>query len=378
MKLKTVSLVVGALAAVSVAVHLATRPAPAPVADVRVGMPLLSPDKAEKAAGLLISDQGKSLTLTRQADGSWIVPAYHGFPADFTKLSQLIDELMRAKVDRFVSANPERLAQFEFKDSRIALQDAEGKLLWGVVLGRRTETGARLLKFDGEDRAYQSRLSPWLDTEPKAWADSLLLGIKAEDLCRLEIGFPGEGALVLSRSKKEESFHLESGPAGMQPDAGKLGPLLSALSGIRFSDIVPINDEKAHEAAAFARTVRLACFDGRSFELTLARRPERRVPKALETAGQGASGSTAALAAAAQAVTASGTGGEATKPAADLAKEETIPAGPVFVHVSSSDIKAPVNAMMKAFAFQAYEYAFTSLPSKPEELLQPEMKKEVR
>ncbi|HXQ79690.1 MAG TPA: hypothetical protein VN775_00165, partial [Opitutaceae bacterium] len=53
---------------------------------------------------------------------------------------------------------------------------------------------------------------------------------------------------------------------------------------------------------------------------------------------------------------------------------ETIPAGPVFAFVSSSDPHAAVNDLMKRRAFQVDDYTFTRLPQKPEELFEAEKK----
>jgi hypothetical protein len=63
--------------------------------------------------------------------------------------------------------------------------------------------------------------------------------------------------------------------------------------------------------------------------------------------------------------------GPATTPAPDAAAtppDDTIPAGPVYVSVSSSDAKDPVNALMGQRAYQIDDYVFTSLPQKPDDL----------
>ena len=49
---------------------------------------------------------------------------------------------------------------------------------------------------------------------------------------------------------------------------------------------------------------------------------------------------------------------------------DTIPAGPVFAVVSSSDAKAPINELMKRRAFKVDDYSFTGLPQKPDELFE--------
>jgi hypothetical protein len=58
-------------------------------------------------------------------------------------------------------------------------------------------------------------------------------------------------------------------------------------------------------------------------------------------------------------------GTPAPTPKAPEPEYETIPAGPVFVWVTSSEAKAPVNALMRKRAFQIDDYIFTGLPENP-------------
>src|SRR6185369_11841846 len=117
MKLRTLIVTIVVLAALSAVVFFVQRPAPPPSADPRIGQSLLAPGVIEKAAKLRISDQGKSVTVAKQADGTWRVPSYYDLPADFTKISGLIGNLTDAKLERLVTSNAERIARLEFKDT---------------------------------------------------------------------------------------------------------------------------------------------------------------------------------------------------------------------------------------------------------------------
>jgi hypothetical protein len=52
-------------------------------------------------------------------------------------------------------------------------------------------------------------------------------------------------------------------------------------------------------------------------------------------------------------------------------KTETIPAGPVYAFITSSDPGATINALMAKRAFQIFDSNFTNLPQKREELFEP-------
>lgn len=361
MKIKTLSIVVALLALVSAIVFFANRPAATSNADPRVGAPLVTRTELEKASKIRFSDQGKTVLIEKRADGTWIVPDYYGFPADFSKITSLVDELQHAKVDRFVSANPERLARFEFKDSQIALLDAEGKELWSLTLGKTAEGGGKLLRFGSEQRAYLGRLSTYLDVEARNWADSSLAKLKPEEVASVSFALEKGQQLTVKRAKKEEAFSAEKTPEGKQLKVSKVSSLLSTLSFMRFSDTSAPDAPEVAEAKKHLRSVEVTTFDGAKLNVAFGRKPEQKIPKKVAANNEAKTEQTKAPE----------KEGEKQDPAKPNEPEfETIPAGPVFAFVSSSDPKAPVNEMSKKRAFQVYETNYTSIPDSLDELFE--------
>lgn len=377
MNLRNLSLVIGLLALVSAAVFFANRPRSDGSVDPRIGTPLVERSIVEQAARLKLSDQGKTVELMKQSDGSWNVVSYYDFPADFSKLSTFVDELLKSKVERFVSARPDRISTFGFKDTQISLSDASGKEIWALSLGKTTESGSRLFRFLGEEnKAYMSRLNLWLDTDSKSWADSSLGGLKSDDVSRIEILFPDASAFVAKRSKKEEPFAPEKLPEGKRFKEQRIASILNSLAGLRFSETSALDDSSAVEARKNERRVKLTTFDGRTLTVSLGRKPEQKILKVPAPQPKGAQEGPAAAfakmgekAAQLEAAKASGNKEEAAKTLEPLT--ETIPAGPVFARVESSDTKAAVNALMTKRAFMVYEFAFTSLPQSADEFFEP-------
>src|SRR5471032_746180 len=126
MKLRTLIVYVVLLAALSGVVYFLQRSAPPPSADARLGQALVSPATIEKAAKLRLTDQGKSVTVVRQPDGTWRVPSYFDLPADFSKISGLTGSLTDAKLERLVTSSADRIARLEFKDTKIEARNAVG------------------------------------------------------------------------------------------------------------------------------------------------------------------------------------------------------------------------------------------------------------
>ncbi len=332
MKIRTLAVTAGVLAALAAAAVLAGRSQSAPPADPRVGTRLLDPDAVARAAALRLGDQGKTIILNRSADGSWTDASYYGFPVDFSKLSGFTGDLAAAKVERLVTSSPASLARLGFKDTEIAFLDASGRPVWSASLGKSPDSGGRFVRFPGEDRAYLASLNSWIDTDPKAWANAQLIDVKPGDVARIRAGFDGGAAVTLSRARKDADWTSDSTPARQRVAADKVASLLATLGSLRFSDTSDPADPQAAAARRNARAFALTTFDGRTFAISLGRKPEGKAPKG----------------------SAAGT-----------------PAGPVFALVSSPDAAAPVNGLMAKRAFQVDDYSYTSLPQKPAELFEP-------
>lgn len=374
MKLRSLLLTVIVLAALSAVVYFVRRPAPARAADPRLGQPLVAPAVVEKAAKLQLGDQGKSVTLERAADGVWHVTNYYDFPADFSKLTRLTNDLAEAKLERLVTTNPERIARLEFKDTKIELFDSAKKELWSATFGKTAETGGRFVRFGTEQKAFLASLSAWLDAEPKNWADTTLLSLKPEDVSRIELSFPDGSIVAVSRPKKEDPWTATPTPANQVVNPDKISSLLTTVGTLRFSDTTEPTDANAVAAKAHQRMVKLTTFDGKTIEVALGRKPEEKklkapVANADGKTGPGTLGSVSDLAAKEAAPKTAEGSPAAAEPAKPITPEyDTIPAGPVFVTVTSSDANAPVNALMHKRAFQISDYIFTGLPQNSAEL----------
>lgn len=376
MKLKSIVRTIAILAALSAVAFFATRPTPAPVADTRIGQPLADRAIVEKATTLRLNDQGKTVTLVRQADATWKVASYHDFPADFSKLATFIGSLTDAKLERLVTSSPARIALLEFKDTKIELLDATDKELWTVTLGKNPDTGSgRYVRYGAEAKAFLASLSAYLDTDSKNWANTELLALKVDDVAKIEIPFVAANAsepssITVSRATKDAPWTAEKTPDGQKLKADKIAAVLSSLSSIRFSETNDLTDANAVAAKANERLFKIETFDKKVLKIALGRKPEEKKLKPITPPAEGQS-ALAALGTAADMLK-KDADGKPADPAKPIAPEfETIPAGPVFVNIASSDASASVNALMQKRAFQISEYTFTSLPQKSEELFEP-------
>ena len=236
------------------------------------------------------------------------------------------------------------------------------------------------MRFGTEQKAFLASLNAWLDTEPKNWANSELINLKADDIAKIEIPFPEGGPVTASRAKKDDAWTADKTPDGQKVKADKISSTISSLASIRFSDTNELTDEKFAAAKANARAFKLTTFDGKTFSVTLGRKPEEKKlkPPAATTDGKTGPASLGSISDLTKKddkpKDSDSKPGEEKKP--DEAKPgapefETIPAGPVFVMIGSSDAAAPINTIMTKRAYQISDYTFTGLPQKADELFDP-------
>jgi len=379
MKLKSLVLVVALLAVLSAVVYFVRRPGPPAAADARVGQPLANAATLEKAAKLRLTDQGKTVSLAKQADGTWAVTSYYDLPVDVSKLSRFVGDLTDAKLQRLVTSSPERIARLEFKDTQITFLDSADKELWSVTLGKTADSGGRFVRFGNEPKAYLATLSAWLDVDAKNWADTQLINVKADDIAKVQLSFPEESGktVTATRAKKEDAFTTDQTPDGKKLKPEMITTLLSSLTTLRFTDTVEPTDPQAVAAKENARTVKLTTFDGKTFSISLGRKPEQKIVKAPVPSKDAAKNGPAALLPAAAPASEEKSD---TKPAAPTGDgpgktleptTETVPAGPVYVSIAYPDPKAPGAALMQKRAVATSEYVFTGLPQKSDELFEP-------
>lgn len=371
MKLKTLLIVVALLAVLSAAAWWLNRPVlPPSLADSRVGRPILDAAAAEKLARVRLTENGKSVVLVRSGSAGWKVAAYHDLPADFSKLATLVKSLMAARVERLVTASPERIARLGFGSTTISLMDEAEKPLLELSLGNSADGGGRFLRFGNDTPAYLARLNAYLDLEPRNWADTALAHFKPADIAKITLSVPGAAEpLSLVRADTKTAFTAGATPEGKRLKADTVTSLLDSLSNLRFTETAAFDDPKAVAARAAARMVTLTTFGGKTLTVALGREPERIVIKAdalkpdLALPAQ-----LAATAAKPTPLPSSEKAGPGSFAAGPL--NEKVPAGPVFVFITDSDPLAGVNAAMKNRAFQVGEYALNTLPASGDALFE--------
>lgn len=361
MKLRPLIITVAVLALLSAAAWYLRRPADRTGQDQRVSRPVLDTTVIDNVAKVRITDEENTLLLVKQND-MWIVENYHGLQADFERFTRLIEGLAEAKVDRFVTSDPGRLERLEFKNSTMAFLDPAGNELWSLTVGKADEYGGRFIKFGDERKAYLSHVTPFTTVDAKTWAHSFILELAPKDVAKVEVDFPSGEPVVASRPKAEDAWTADKTPAGRRVKGDKIAYVITTLGQLRFQDTFDPADPTVAAAHANLRTVRFTTFDGKTIAVQVGREPEEMKP---ESSASSLAESKPADAASSSADTETSSSTEAP------AEPEQAKDRPVFAFITHSDPDARINALMQKRAFRVYDWTFTSLPAKPDELFEP-------
>ncbi len=344
MRLRPLLLSLAVLVPAAGVVWLVQRPAPVATADdARLGQRVADPAVVANAARVRIKTGGKTVELVREGE-RWTVAGTPVLPADASRLNRLATDLVSPKVERLVSARPEKIAGYELDSASVTFLDSDGKALLDLDLGKTPEGGGRLIRYGDESKAYLARLNVYLEADEASWRDTALVsGLKAEDIAAVSIAFPDTSApVVVSRAKAGDPWTSPVTPAGQQVKASLITSQTSNLSGLRYTNVAPNLDPGVVAARILPREVTVTTFSGRTVKISFARAPEP--PPAPKPAVKE---------------------GETAPP------EPPAPPRPVYVEVTDSQPDAVLAAAAKTHAFEVAEWIFTGLPAKSADLFEP-------
>ena len=346
MKVKQLLLAVAVLGVAAAATWFLKRGGDDITVDPREGKTILDTGTIEKAAGIFVRMPTGDIELAKSegAGGKWIVKSYHDLPADFGKISTLVEDLRKATVTRFASAQAERIGKMGFDGTRLELRDKEGKTLRAFQLGKNVESGGRFVKFDDETKAYVASVSAYLESSAKNWADTALVAVKPEDVLGVDLTFADGGTMHLKRVNSAALWTGEELAPGERFKDSEVSSLVSKLASLRYTETADPGADDVKAARENSRSFKITLATGKSYDIALGRKPAPPAPPPPAEKPEGEK-----------------TGDDAAKPG-----EVTPPApepGLVYGFVQSSDANEPVNELMKRRAFQINEWTFTNLPA---------------
>jgi len=188
------------------------------------------------------------VTLRKQAD-RWTVMERGDYPADVSKLRQLLLSLSDATIIEEKTSNPasfpiigvEDPAAPGAKGTQIDIFSSGGK--HAVIIGKPGNRGSFARRV-GENTSYLVEPAISVEAEPRFWIDAKLLDVAATAIQSIEIKPAAGPAYTLHRAKPGDGdFVLDGVPAGRKAvDSAALAPSSSTYGSLTADDVASAAD----------------------------------------------------------------------------------------------------------------------------------------
>lgn len=229
--------------------------------SVMIGSKVLPALQAQLNNVSTIQIQAPAATVTvSRIEGIWRVPGKWNYPADFSKVRELLNKLADIKILQAIRTTPTERGELQLLTpadtgatnreqcaTRIQLLDPNGKTLSALYLGKTrtqpaTESGmggypdSRFVMTDGGQASLVGETLPEVTAVDRDWLDNDFLTIS--DLIAIHITGSTNGDIRAERASPAGEFFLKGDlPGDKEVDSSKLSQVSSALSALRFDDV---------------------------------------------------------------------------------------------------------------------------------------------
>jgi hypothetical protein len=281
MKLKTVIVLLCICAALGAAAVFITRPRPAADSGALLGQKLLPDLPIQKISAITLAGPDEEVRLKLKTD-TWTVASRFDFPADFAKITRLVQQLREMKIGRAFEADAEIIERLaltppgtegvspEVVATRISLLDAQGSALVNLLLGKTSpQTGTQYVLPEERHQVYLVDQSfQFLGKTAAEWLDTGLLDIAEDKIQEVTGRDPetGKAHYTLRRPAEGQPAQLVAAPGGREVRQAKVDEVFQALSDFEIDDLA---DPEASIPEASDLLMEYRLFDGSTFSLAI-------------------------------------------------------------------------------------------------------------
>jgi len=288
MKSKTLLILFGVVALLAAVAAILLRPAGEDASRKPLGQKMLSDVPFEKIEKIRIISGSQTVTVEKKPDG-WGIVEKSGYPADFSKISELVEKLRELKIGRrFAADEPvtDRLALHppsagdadpQRTATQLVLLDGEDRPLADLLIGSARESdrgfgGHYVMRTGKSTVLLVDRSFKYLSAAPSDWLRPEVVDLDSEEIESVAYrrgGKAGEKGYRISRPAKGEEWVLDGAGKDGAIDPGKAGRVAEALSPLVAEDVVSV--DKAGVNASFSEADRFVytTFGGQAYTVLL-------------------------------------------------------------------------------------------------------------
>jgi len=268
MKLKTFAILLITFCILLAVVLLTTRPKKTAEDQADMGAKLFTRLAAGDIAAITITSPEATAKL-KQTPNGWIVENRFGYPADFSKIAELVQKLFDAKIGRTFPASPEIQARQSLyppeqqelpadqKGTRIVLTDKDAKTLADLIIGKQREesagagSGTYYVLRQSESRVYLiDQNFRFLEKKPAGWLNNKPIDLNPKRIQKV-VCFDtrkNRPVYILQRPAEDRDPVLSDLPSGKKMAKFKADQVFEALTSLTVEDVA---DPGQKDAARF-------------------------------------------------------------------------------------------------------------------------------
>lgn len=263
--------------------------------------PVLSFDR-ERVDQLLVEGPNDAQVRLTRRDGSWTLPELGDFPADATRVAQLVARLAELQAGPPVATSAAAQPRFRVDDTdferRVTLFSGDDRLT-AIYLGSSPGMGQIHVRADGSDAIHVVELAAFdIPVQTDEWIDRLLVRVPLQDIAAIAIDDlrlersqaapePSEIEAATLEPKPRQPWNASGLRAGEQLDQQAADALASQLAELSISAVLgdAVKPEYGLESPALTLAVtrtsgEIQTFalgksaDGQQYTLKVSHRPE--------------------------------------------------------------------------------------------------------
>ena len=230
---------------------------------------------------IVISGSSSKTTMTKQADGAWVVEELGRYPAKTDLINRLYLDLSTLSLLETRSAKPENQTAMGLgapgdggAGVEITAMDKSGATLAAVIQGKVKDPSANgtpatlFVRRAGEDQAWFARSNLQASAKPEEWVDKYILSIIGYRLSQVELRSGGPDPVILRRDKPDApDINLVDVPKGRKQDPAQVSTLAQSLSALTFESVKAKTDVDMSGATA----LRYSLFEGPVIDVRIKR-----------------------------------------------------------------------------------------------------------
>ena len=268
-----------------------------------IGQKLLPDFPVNDIAQITVKSGTSQLNLARR-DNVWSVAERGNYPANFSRISELLLKFSDLKIAQVEEIGPSQLGRFEMlpvgaganTGTQIEFKDATGKVRNSVLLGKkhlRKPSGGsqfggdegwpdgRYVKADGAKTV--ALISDTLDSvqpKPESWLNKDFFTI--EKPRSIAVQFPeATNSWKLTRASETNDWQLADLKAGEKLDDAKVSGVTSPFSSPSFNDVLPGDTQLEAAGLTNVTTVTVETVDGFTYTANIGQKRDDNLPLVL-------------------------------------------------------------------------------------------------